>query len=175
MKNKKSSTSEKLVLENEDNQLLVSDIVQYVVNLAKLNKDKRIGNPHLGEALRCVANALRPFRDHPARELANIMREGQQSLRTTTKKRSSAIPKSTLPDKLELVTLEDVERMLGDRSHTKRQLIELGSRRFGISPSRLGRLKKNDALDAIRAALAHEKSLDAISNEASKRGSTRPS
>ena len=65
MKNKGSSVSEKLVLKNKDNQLLVSDIVQYVVNLAKLNKDKRIGNPHLAEALRCVANVLRPFRDHP--------------------------------------------------------------------------------------------------------------
>ena len=173
MKNKGSSVSEKLVLKNKDNQLLVSDIVQYVVNLAKLNKDKRIGNPHLAEALRCVANVLRPFRDHPARELANVMREGQQSLRAT-KRKPSAKPKSTLPDKLELVTLEDVKKMLGDGSYTKQQLIELGSRRFGISPSRLGRLKKNDALDAIRAALAHEKSLDAISNEASKGGRIRP-
>lgn len=173
MKNEGSSVGEKLVLKNRDNQLLVSDIVQYVANLAKLNKDKRIGNPHLAEALRCVANALRPFRDHPARELANVIREGQQSPRGT-KRRLFAKPKSTLPDKLELVTLGDVEKMLKGESYTKQQLIELGSRRFGVSPSRLGRLKKSDALDAIRAALAHEKSLDVISNEASKGGKIRP-
>ena len=173
MKNEGSNVNEKLALENKDNQLLVSDIVQYVVSLARLNKDKRIGNPRLAEALQCVANALRPFRNHPARELANAIRDVQQSLRTT-KRRPSARPTSTLPDELELVTLGDVEKMLGDGSYTKQQLIEVGSRRLGISRSRLGRLKKNDALEAIRAALAHEKSLDVISNEASKGGRIRP-
>ncbi len=82
-------------------------------------------------------------------------------------------PKEALPPDLDSLGLEVVEEILSDENYTKQQLAELGYRRFGISRSHLTRLRKNDALASIRAALANERALDVIEVEASRVGRAR--
>ena len=70
------------------------------------------------------------------------------------------------------MSLSDVKQVL-DEDHTKDEIAEIGARRFGMSRSKLRRLRKEDAREAIRAALAHEVSLDVISREARSGGVAR--
>jgi hypothetical protein len=92
----------------------------------------------------------------------------EDSLKTTLSK-----AKSVLPAELESISQEYVERILDDESYNKQQVVELGVRRFGISRSKLERLRKEHAQDSVRAALEHEKSLDVISMEARRGGKAR--
>jgi Zn ribbon nucleic-acid-binding protein len=76
---------------------------------------------------------------------------------------------------LDLKFLSDkkVDEILKDSSFTKKQLIELGNQRFGITQSKLVRLSKKYVIESIRAALNHERSLGIISQEARKAGEKR--
>lgn len=74
---------------------------------------------------------------------------------------------------LESLRQEEVAQILDDPGSAKRLVAELGFRRFGLSRAALERLSKQAARDAVRAALEHEKSLDAISREARKGGQVR--
>lgn len=58
-----------------------------------------------------------------------------------------------------LLSDKKVDEILKDRSFTKKQLIELGNQRFGITQSKLIRLSKEHVIESIRAALNHERSL----------------
>ena len=78
-----------------------------------------------------------------------------------------------LPPELESMGQDAIERILDDEGYTKLQIVELGVQRFGISRSKLDRLNKKDALESVRAALGHEKSLDVISIEARKGANAR--
>ena len=74
---------------------------------------------------------------------------------------------------LESLSLAAVTQILDDPGSAKPLVAELGFRRFGISRAKLERLSKQAARDTVRAALEHEKSLDAISREARKGGQVR--
>ena len=83
--------------------------------------------------------------------------------------------RTPLPPNLEGLNKKDIEDILSDESYTKVQIAELGSRRFGIPRAMLERLRKEDALMSVRAALENEKSLDVISQVARRSGKTRAS
>lgn len=106
-------------------------------------------------------------------ELTKLMKNGQQPV--ATKRTSATRVKVDLPEDVESLSVDEMEGFLSsDEKHTKGMLVELGFRRFGISRSKLERLPKAEALESVRSALEHEKSLEAISREArgskSKRG-----
>ena len=171
MKNGEWKLQKNQVPEGQENRLLVADIVRYLSGLAKLNEEGKTGNPELCKGLRMLAQVLRPYADYPALELNDIIK----------KKRSRAVPskevsnrsKSMLLPELESIGQEDLERILDNEGYTKRQIVEIGVRRFGISRSKLERNSKEDTRRAVRAALEHEKSLDVISMEAMRGGRAR--
>ena len=79
----------------------------------------------------------------------------------------------TLPENLAALECDEVGRVLGDEKYLKSQIVELGASRFSISRSKLTKLPKPDAIASIRAALDHERSLAAISNQAHIAGQRR--
>ena len=155
-----------------ENQLLVKNILTYLSSLAKLNDEEKTGNLELSQALRDLTKSLRPFSNYPVSELTTIL-NGKVPTNGFGKHPNNV--KVTLPSELEYVSQDVVEKILGDSKYTKIQVADLGFRRFGISHAKLVHLSKKDALESVRAALAHEKSLDAISEEARKSGMTRSS
>ena len=168
------SKNGQLKLDTHENQLLVRDVVRHMSSLAKLYADKKTGNPKLSEGLRQVADALRPYATYPVHELAPTLKEAKY-LALEGHKASAKKKRNPLPPNLDGLNKKDIENILSDESYTKVQIAELGSRRFGISRAMLERLRKEDALMAVRAALENEKSLDAISQVARRSGKTRAS
>ena len=154
----------------EESPVLVIDIVGYLTGLAKLHEAEKTGNLELSAGLRYLAEALRPYADAPVSELPATLK--QTALRGNSK-RSSARPKATLPDELEFLGQMEVEGILNNDSYTKNQIAELGVRRFGISRSKLSRLRKREAQESIRAALENERALDVIAREARISGRAR--
>lgn len=86
---------------------------------------------------------------------------------------SSRKPKRTLPTGLERLSYEEVEGILDDDGYTKRQIAELGFRRFGIPEKSLLHSRKYDAVTSVRDAVANERILDAIARQARKAGAAR--
>ena len=155
--------------------LLVSDVARFLSGLAKLQDERKTGNPELGEGLRELARVLRPFADCPVLKLKEAIQN-----RSATYDNAPARPKKSrvafsleFDSQLDTIGWSEVEGALNNSTSTKGQIVELGFRRFGISRSSLERLNKQDAMDAVRAALENEKSLDVISREAAKAGKAR--
>ena len=165
-----SSLRNKPLLDTEEDQVLVIDIVGYLSGLAKLHEAEKTGNIGLSTGLRHLAEALRPYADAPVSELSETLK---QSGIKKSSQRPSKKPKATLPDGLESLSRREVESILNNDSYTKEQIAELGVRRFGISRSKLVRLRKRDAQDSVRAALENEKALEVISREARISGRAR--
>lgn len=163
-----------LKLDTHENQLLVRDVVRHMSGLAKLYADKKTGNPELSEGLRQVAEALRPYSAYSVHELVPTLKEAKH-LALEGHKASARKKRTPLPPNLEGLNKKDIENILSDESYTKVQIAELGSRRFGIPKAMLERLRKEDALMSVRAALENEKSLDVISQVARRSGKTRAS
>ena len=156
--------------DTEEDQVLVIDIVGYLSGLAKLHEAEKTGNMGLSTGLRHLAEALRPYADAPVSELPETLK--QFGIKKSSKRPSSKL-KAMLPDKLESLSHGEVEGVLDNDSYTKEQIAELGVKRFGISKSKLVRLRKKDAQDSIRAALENEKALEVISREARISGRAR--
>ena len=172
MTNGRLKLSGKLALKADEDQMLVKDVVRYLTGLARLNEQDKTGNPELSKGLRQVAHVLRPFASYPVVELTDVV-DGKKKTRTPVAKVNSHKSKLELPPDLEAISQDEVRMMLDDERYTKQQIAELGIRRFGISRSKLERLRKRDARDSVRAALRHEKSLAVIASEARKAGRAR--
>ncbi len=170
MRNSQSRFHDNLMPDVQETQVLVNDIVRYLSALARLYAEEKTGNQELSLGLRHLVKALRPYSDSPISELsaAIAQRVDQGNVRVAHQRRQA-----TLPVDLESLGQSEIERILKDDRYTKQQVAELGSRRFGISRSKLERLRKVDALQSVRAALEHELSLDVISEEARKGGRAR--
>ena len=154
----------------EESQVLVIDILGYLTGLAKLHEAKKTGNLGLSFGLRILADTLRPYGNVPVSELSEIF--NQPALQTRAK-HAIRRPKVTLPTRLEKLGQREIEGILDNDSYTKEQLAELGVKRFGVSRSKLVRLRKREAQDYIRAALENERALDVISQEARISGKVR--
>ena len=157
--------------DSRQNQLLVGDLAEFLVDLAKIYDQNKTGNTELSRALRYVALALRPHRHWRAVDLAEVIKPDGPSL--PEMRPYPKHPKFTLPIDLERISQPDLEKILDDDAYTKEQIIEVGVQRYGISRSKLQRLRKDDARESVRAAMDHEKSLDVISDEALKGAKAR--
>ena len=152
-------------------QLLLGDLLKYLFGLARLHQGSKIGNAELSNGLRLLAQSLRPYRNLSVLELADIIDVKQPASRgidTRPDKRDLI-----LPYPLDHIGHETLERILAEDDYTKQQIAEVGAQRFGISRSKLRRLRKSEARDLIRAAMDHEKSLEVISHEAIRGGKAR--
>ena len=143
--------------------LLIDDLIRYLGQLAHLNGIQRTGNSELSEGLKQLTIALRPHARRTIPELIELLRD--ESFRS---KASSRRTRASLPASLESLSQQEVEGILSNENYTKSQIIEIGTRRFGIPQSKLLRSNKEDVLKSVHAALDHERSLDVISREASR-------
>ena len=168
---------EQQALEIQREHLLVADIVKYLSGLAKLYGEDKTGNSELSFGLLQVTEALRPYADCPVPELANAIRNNSVTAVNAKSRRKPIEPAFTpeLDSRLESISQDEIERILNDDAVTKRQIAELGFRRFGISRSKLERLNLTDARYSVLAALENEKTLDVISQVAQKAGKARSS
>ena len=150
--------------------ILVGDLAKYLVRWANLQGDERTGNQGVSEGLRLLAASLRPHRSRPISDLADLRMTGKDE---RSRRRGERKPAFELPSDLETVTLESVTEIVGNANVQKKQLIELAGCRFGIPASRLSRLKREDAIASIEAAVEHESSLAAIERNARLAGKRR--
>ena len=149
-------------------RLLIDDLIRYLSHLAALNKEDRTGNPEWSYSLRLLVRTLRPHANRSIIEFADLVKGISDRPKSSPGKE-----KTTLPPNLESLSRFDIEKILDDDKFTKSQLTEVGERRFGIPRSRLLRSCKQDAVESIRAALDHERTLELISAEAQRGGENR--
>ena len=149
-------------------RLLMDDLIRYLSRLAALNKEDKTGNPVLSDGLRQMVKAFQPHADLSVVEFADLVRSISERSKISPRKEKAA-----LPPNLDSLSQEEIEKILGDEAFTKSQIIEVGTKRFGIPKSKLARSCKQEAVDSIRAALDHEKSLEFISEEARRSGENR--
>jgi len=152
--------------------LLIGDIVERLSFEAKLLADPRTGNPKMGHGLRILAEALKPYLGRPVAELRGLL-----SAATTTNQQGPRArkPAAELPENLAALAEEEIDRILDDDKFMKKQLVELGVSRFGISRSKLNRLPRPEAVSSIRAAMNNEGTLAAIGHQAQLAGERRAS
>lgn len=144
--------------------IVVGDILRCLSRLAEMQRDARTGNEAFADAIRTFADALKPHRTRPVPDLIALL-SGLSAPKVPEPGRRKKTPVD-LPADLETLPRSDVERVLDDDRYLKNQLVELGFQRFGISRGRLCRLTKAAAVEAIRGALEHERSLRAIGQQA---------
>ena len=163
-----SQSAENPGVGHPEERLLIDDLIRYLSRLADLNREGRTGNPEWSNGMRQMARALRPHADLSIAEFADLLRGISDHSRVPSGKEKAA-----LPPNLKSLSQPDIEKILGDDRFTKSQIIELGTGRFGIPRSKLARSCKQDAVESIRAALDHERTLDLISAEARRGGENR--
>ena len=156
----------------QETTLLIEDIVRYLSRLSNVHKDPRIGNIELSKGLQQLANALKPHSQMPILQIGDAVSKAFSSNR---RKGATQKPKATLPSDLKSLPDNKIDEILKDSNFTKKQLIELGNQRFGITQSKLMRLSKERVIESIRAALNHERSIGVISQEARRGGEKRSS
>ena len=158
---------------SQPDPLSVGDVLRHLSGLAKLYSDGRTGNVEMGDGVGHVVSALRPYANSPVSELKSAIAVGRKRARAPTA--SPRKPQAELPNDLKSLPRAEIEKILQDDAYTKRQVAELGHRRFGLSRSALTRSRREDALTSIRAAMEHELSLEVIGDEAEKAGKARMS
>ncbi|MGI9309900.1 MAG: hypothetical protein ACR2P7_00015 [bacterium] len=154
------------------NQLRVADIAKYLVQSANMHKEEKTGNPEFSEDLRRFAKSLKPHARLSLAEFADAMRASAPAGRRNTPAQKTD---ANLPPNLESLPPAEVEKVLVNTNYAKVQLVELGARRFGIPRSQLARRGKSGVLESISVALANERSLDIIAQEARRSGEKRSS
>ena len=157
---------------DETSSLLVRDVSQYLLMLAKMNANPNTGNALLSEALSAITKALKPYSTCHASELPRILNHVKSD---NSYSPSSRKEKISLPKNLETLSLEHAERILKEKRYTKLQLIELGTNRFGVSRSKLAKTIRSDIVAVLGSAIEHERTLKIISKEARRDGSNRSS
>lgn len=148
--------------------LLIGDLAKHLARLATVERDERTGNPSLSEGLTLLVDCLRRQKGRPVRDLAELRLE-----QCGPRIRGARKPLVELPDQLDTLKWDQVIAILDNEQYQKKQLIELGKTRLGIPPSRLSRLRREDAIASIRAALDNERTLAAIGHHARLTGERR--
>ncbi|MBY3499339.1 MULTISPECIES: hypothetical protein [Rhizobiaceae] len=139
-----------------------AEVGRFLKSLALLQRDPRMGNIELSEALMSLGKALLETKSSPLEWVIDDIVRGEPHLFREGKSFAS-------------LSLQDVKGYV-DRSTTpKGELISIGVERFGIAKSRLDRLPREEVIAALRAALEHEESLNIISEEAKRGGQLRSS
>lgn len=142
--------------------IVVGDVLRCLSAIAEMQHDAHVGgDAAFSDAIRVFADALKPHRSRPVSDLVELL----ASL-TAGEAPAQRKPLVELPPDLTMLPESEVERVLDESRYLKSQLAELGFQRFGIPRSRLCRLTKRAAVEAIRGALEHERSLAAIGQQA---------
>ena len=162
--NKIDTSSQHDGLSDHSGELGVADMARYLSRLARLQQDDVTGNAELSRGLRLLSRALMSRSELTLSDVTRVIRRSQNI--AETKRRPVPANGTVLSEQVRSMSIAEVERFLDDEYYSKNQLIELGFKRFGISRSKLSRLSKLQASESVRAALEHEKSLEAISREA---------
>ena len=146
-------------------QLYVRDLLLY---LSDLFGEERMHDPRMAKALKHLVMALQPYSHYSIPEFALVL--GRDTGGHSGEKNA---PQFELPLQEGIENDEEVDNAIQDDIYTKKELVELGARRFGISRAKLSRLSKDDALAAVRAALDNERALEVIAEQARREGTRR--
>lgn len=162
MKNKTYGQSEK-------DAILTKDLVDFLRDFSIALKNKQTGNPSMSIALSELSKALQP---HSDRYLQDVLSEFKMLCASDLPKKPRASTRILDIDWTSL-SLDDVENLLTGNELPKKNLIDLGHTRFGISKSKLERQSKTMTLESIRTAVENEKTLHIIGEEAARSGLRR--
>ena len=132
------------------------------MQLSELYASSEFGNRALSMGLRQLAVSVRrgvaydPHQKRPVRDqdLLKTKKNGELFMRLDRKA---------------------VERFVADEKRSKSDLLDLAAARFSIPRSQLKRMKIAEVRNAISVALHHERSLEILSEEASRDASARTS
>lgn len=155
-----------------DRGLLVEDIRLHLRNWADFLHDERTGNPILSEELRVLAEALKPHGSLTVKALS-VLIANAGGQRSPPREKAQRKPHKELPADINALGHDQVALILDDGQYLKRQIVDLGAIRFGIPRGKLNRLPRQSAIDSIRAAMDHERSLAALDRQAQIAGSRR--
>lgn len=139
-----------------------SALADFLTRWAALYESRVFGNPPLSVALNELADCVR--RGIPYGERQSDLFSEQPTTQPTADF-----------EFLRELDRQAVERFIADETKTKDELIDLAAARFSISRSQLKRMKIADVRQTINSALLHESSLEILSEEAKRIGSSRSS
>ena len=155
--------------QTEKDAILVKDLVGFLRDFSVALKNRQTGNPAMSIALSELSKALQP---HSDRYLQDVLSEFKTLCASDLTKKSRASTRFLDIDWTAL-SLDDVENLLTGNELPKKDLIDLGHTRFGISRSKLERQSKTMTLESIRTAAENEKTLHIIGEEAARSGLRR--
>jgi hypothetical protein len=139
-----------------------SALADFLIQLSELYGSPEFGNRSLAMGLRELAVSVRrgvaydPHQSRRFRDQATLKPGAHREL-------------------LKRLDRESVERFIADEKKSKAELLDLAAARFSIPRSQLKRMKIADVRHAISAAVHHERSLEILSEEASRDASARMS
>ena len=155
--------------QTEKDAILIKDLVGFLRDFSVALKSRQTGNPAMSIALSELSKALQP---HSDRYLQDVLSEFKTLCASDLPKKSRASTRLLDIDWTSL-SLDDVENLLTENELPKKDLIDLGHIRFGISRSKLERQSKTMTLESIRTAAENEKTLHIIGEEAARSGLRR--
>ena len=162
-KSKLTPTSHQL-----EGQLSVSRLAQFLNDLGK-SLQLPTNGPLLGEALVRLASTLGQHQDKELDEVLEILARGTAPQKRHRRQRSNPFEGVDLQG----LDINQVKELLLNEHLSKRDLIEVGVTRLGISKSQLERQNKQAVLESITSALQKEAAYHIISKEAEKEGLRR--
>lgn len=136
-----------------------ADVARYLKGLATLHQNPRLGSPAMAAALIEISEVLAKERFKKADDVLETHLQ-QEHFEFETEVDFSVL------------SLDQVTDILARKDMSKSELVIIGTDRFGIPKSRLERSTRDDVIDVISAAVAHEKSLSILSQEARQRRSS---
>lgn len=139
------------------------DLSRVIRRMSHIFATGELGNYETSDALAHLAEFLHNLGPAPVDQLHKLS------------DRQHAEPQRDRPSEYDDLPLESVEQVLANHTTTKADLVKLARARFGMPESRLRRLPIAAVLDAVRAAAAHEQSLDVIERNAEISGKARQS
>ena len=152
-----------------NNPILTKDLVDLLQSFSVALKSNRTGNLSMSLALSELSKALQP---HSDRYLQEVLSEFKTLCGTDVPQKPLVSTRFADTDWISL-SLEDVENILKTNELSKKDIVDLGHTRFGISKSKLERQSKTVTLDSIRIAAENEKTLHIIGEEAARSGLRR--
>jgi hypothetical protein len=138
------------------------DLARVIRRFTRVFDTGNLGNSRTADALDVLADYLQLLGAVPVTDLEvpRVRRPPREKIEPST---------------FRTMEIGEVRHLLDQDRLTKPKLLELARFRFGMPPSRLSRLPLNEAVEAVRAAAAHEESLDIIERNAEASGRARKS
>lgn len=152
-----------LPLQAQHGKLSNDELASFLRRLAVLYHSPATGNLLLSEALKDLASWVS--------KRGTVSKTSSTTLRKQKKLDKPAVDIT----QLKVLDIKEVEEFIADERKTKIDLIELASARFSIPRSQLKRLRTEEVRETIKAACLHEDSIEIISQEARREGSSRSS